>query len=227
MLYSSRFFVLIVFSLALMNCNKDPDQSGCTDPMAVNYNPAALRSDNSCKYNDAKQIIWQNGMRGGWNNDLQQGAFKLETCAGEVREVIYEADSAYAQHVLYFGTDNENEHKSVFSVINVQNGRDFAEGSLRMGVRFPGEGHPEYMRLYINGKIPDRAICTSHKRSEFIEISTHGFNDSTFTEVNIPMRNFAKIQMGNIHVVCGIEFEGDRNSGIEVDEIKWVAHTQE
>lgn len=225
MLHSCRFYLLIFSTFVILSCSKDPDQSGCTDPLAANYNPAALRSDNSCTYNDATQMIWHNGMRGGWNNDLQQGAFNLETCAGDVREMMYEVDSIHTQHTLYFGTDDGNYHKSVFSVINVQNGRDFAEGSLQMGIRLIDETYPDYIQLYINGKIQDHSDCTPHNRSDFVKISTHAFTDSTFTEVNIPIRDFAKIQMANIHVVCGIEFEGERNSGIEVDEIKWVANT--
>ena len=217
--------VLIVFALAsLTSCNKDPDQSGCTDPHSINYDPAALRSDNSCEYNDAEQVIWRNGKRGGWNNDLQQGAFRMESCAGDINETTNQKDSATVESTLYFGTGGGYEHKSYFSLINERNARDFAEGSLRMGIRIIEGSAPDYIRLYIGGKILQSEGCNPHRRSDFVEISTHSFNDSLFTTVNIPIRSFDKIQMAHVNVVCGFQFEGERSMGFEVNEIRWVAN---
>lgn len=217
--------LLIVFALAsLTSCNKDPDQSGCTDPHSVNYDPSALRDDNSCAYNDKEQVIWRNGKRGGWNGNLQEGAFRLEACTGVIHETSNQKDSTTVESALYFGTGGGHEHKSYFSLINERNARDFAEGSLRMGVRIIDGSAPEYIRLYIGGKILQSESCGSHRRSDFVEISTHSFNDSTFTPVNIPIRHFDQIRMAHVNVVCGIQFESERSSGFEVDEIRWVAN---
>lgn len=274
----SPVFILLFAAFVWTSCDKDPRQIGCTDPEAVNYDPSAIRSDDSCIYNDDEQMIWRNGMRGGWNNDLQEGAFRLEVCMGEVYERSNEEESdttevdpegngkdsglddtdpddtdaedtdpvdsdgedgdsetedtetttteAVPTTTLYFGTGNDEVHKSYFSLINERNGRDFAEGRLRMGIRTVGDDTPEYIQLYINGKIIDESECNPHRRSDFVEISTHSFNDSTFTEVNIPIRNFDKIQMAHVEVACGIRFVGPRGSGFEVNEIRWVANKQ-
>jgi len=217
--------LIIVFAIAsLTSCNKDPDQSGCTDPHSINYDASALRDDNSCAYNNKEQVIWRNGKRGGWNDDLQQGAFRMDICTGDIHETTNQKDSTTVETALYFGTGGGYAHKSYFSLINEQNARDFAEGSLRMGVRITEGSAPDYVRLYIGGKILQGEGCEPHRRSDFVEISTHSFNDSLFTPVNIPIRDFDQIRMAHVNVVCGIQFEGERSTGFEVDEIRWVAN---
>jgi len=224
--YFSKTFLITAGIFVLVSCDKDPEQVGCTDPYSVNYDPSALKDDGTCIYNDKEQLIWANGMRGGWNGDLLQGAFKLNICAGESHEEVQEVDSATVESSLYLGTGGGLEHKSYFSLINEQNARDFAEGSLRMGLRISDAegGAPEYIRFYIGGKILQTEECNPHRRSDFVEISTHSLNDSIYTDVNIPIRDFDKIMMAHVNVVCGIQFEGERSTGIEVDDIRWVAN---
>jgi|SRR5690554_1464777 len=217
--------VLIALALtSLTSCNKDPEQTGCTDPQSINYDPSALIDDHSCLYNDKEQVIWRNGMRGGWNADFQEGAFRLETCVGDIHEVTVEKDSASVEKTLFFGTAGGYAHKSYFTLLNERDARDFAEGSMRMGIRIIEGSAPEYIRLYIGGKILEEESCNPHRRSDFVEISTHSFNDSLFTPVNIPIRHFDKIMMAHVNVVWGIQFEAGRSSGIEVNEIRWVAN---
>ncbi len=217
-------FVVCTFAA----CDKDPEQTGCTDQFAVNYDPGALKDDGSCVFNQDEQLIWSNGMRGGWNGDLQEGAFRLELCTGDMSESIQKIDSTSTISNLYLGTGGGTELRAFFSLINERNASDFAEGSLRMGIRLPDslEGSPDYIRLYIGGKILESAECSPHRRSEFVEISTHSFNDSTFTEVNIPIRHFAQIRMAHVNVVCGFQFDGDRSTGIIIDKIRWVANKE-
>jgi hypothetical protein len=227
---TSRFtFIALLAILALVSCNKDPDQSGCTDPIAANYDPKALRSDGSCIYNDAVQSIWSNGVRGGWNGDLQEGAFRMEVCEGEVRELEEPIDSVTTRETLYFGTGGEFSHLSYFTLINQRNARDFNNGTLRMDVRVSDTegGAPEFVKLFISGKLWQDEDCSPYRRSTHVEISTHSFNDSTFTEVSIPILHFDEIMMKYVDVVCGIEFEGERSTGIEVNNIRWVANTLE
>lgn len=222
------FKLLFVFAAisALISCDKDPEQVGCTDQYAVNYDPSALKDDGTCVFNDKEQLIYTNGIRGGWNGDLIQGAFKMDVCAGESHELSQQKDSVTVEKTLYLGTGGGTEHKSYFSLINEQNARDFAEGSLRMGIRVSDtdDGSPEFIRLYIGGKILQTEECNPHRRSDFVEISTHSFNDSTYTNINIPIRDFDKIMMAHVNVVCGIQFEGARSTGVEVDNIRWVAN---
>lgn len=229
MKYSVQFSFLALLSLTLFSCDKDPQQVGCTDQYAVNYDPSALEEDGTCEYNQAQQIIWENGLRGGWNGDLQEGAFRMEICEGIKSELISQKDSTGNLKNLYLGTGGGTELQTYFSLINERNARDFAEGSLRMGIRVPDtlSGAPEYVRLYIGGKILESQACEPHRRSEIVEISTHSFNDSTFTQVNIPIRHFGQIRMAHVNVVCGIRFEGERSTGIEIDKIRWVANKEE
>lgn len=224
--YMLKLFLISACTLSLISCDKDPEQVGCTDQYAANYDPSALESNGTCIYNDSEQLIWANGTRGGWNGDLLQGAFRLELCTGEMNELSEAKDSVTVIKSLYLGTGGGVEHKSYFSLINEQNGRDFAEGSLRLGIRVADTiaGAPEYIRMYIGGKILQTEECNPHGRSDFVEISTHSFNDSTYTDINIPIRDFDKIMMAHVNVVCGIQFEGERSTGIEVDNIRWVAN---
>jgi hypothetical protein len=224
------YFALFAGLVAITSsCNKDGDRKGCTDPIAANYDPRALTDDESCIYNDAVQSIWVDGMRGGWNGDLQEGAFKLEVCAGELSELETPRDSGEVEHTLYLGTGGGTRHLSYFSIINERNARDFNNGSLQMDVRVTDteDGAPEFVKLFISGKLWQDEDCDLYRRSEYVEISTHSFNDSTFTKVNIPILRFDEIMMAHVNVVCGVEFEGERSTGIEVNNIQWIANTLE
>lgn len=220
----SLFSILVISLLA--SCNKDPKQEGCTDPIAVNYDASALKEDGSCHYNQAEQIIWQAGFLGGWNGDLVEGAYDLNVCEG-ITEVMEEVlDSVSVMETLYLGTGAGFSHRSFFTLINEQEARDFAEGSLQFDARVTDtdEGSPEFIKLYISGKIVDVGICEAHRRSDYVEISTQSFNDSIFTPVNITIREFDQITMARVQVVCGMEFDGERSTGIEIDNLRWVAN---
>ena len=41
------FLLLIFVSFLFISCNKDPEQKGCCDPIAENYDPGALEDDGS------------------------------------------------------------------------------------------------------------------------------------------------------------------------------------
>ncbi|MFT4770769.1 MAG: hypothetical protein ACI9CP_000710 [Cryomorphaceae bacterium] len=221
-----KFYVPIFAILLLTSCIKDPKQEGCTDPIAVNYDPSALKEDGSCQFNQAEQIIWQAGLFGGWNGDLIEGAYSLNVCEGVI-EVMEEArDSASVLETLYLGTGAEFTHRSYFTLINEQDARDFVEGSLRFDVRVTDteKGSPDFIKLFISGKIADDGSCQPYRRSEYVEISTQSFNDSTFTPVQVTIREFEQIMMARVQVVCGMEFEGERSTGIEIDNLRWVAN---
>jgi len=230
MISKKIYFVLFagVFVTAV-SCNKEGDRKGCTDPIAANYDPRALTDDGACMYNDATQSIWVDGQRGGWNGDLQEGAIKYELCSGEFSELETPIDSANTERTLYLGTGGGTSHLSYFSIINERNARDFNNGSLQMDVRVTDtdDGAPEFVKLFISGKLWQEDDCDLYRRSDYIEISTHSFNDSTFTKVNIPILRFDEIMMAHVNVVCGIEFEGERSTGIELNNIQWIANTLE
>ena len=221
-----KIFTSIFAILLLASCNKDPKQEGCTDPIAVNYDASALKDDGSCQFNRAEQIIWQAGMTGGWNGDLVEGAYSLNVCEG-ISEVMEEpVDSATVLETLYLGTGGGFSHRSFFTLINEHDARDFAEGSLQFDAKVTDteQGSPDFIKLFISGKITDDGPCEPYRRSEYVEISTQSFNDSIFTPVNITIREFEKIMMARVEVVCGVEFEGERSTGIEIDNLRWVAN---
>jgi hypothetical protein len=237
---------LLVFAIGIFSCQKDWDQSACTDPIAINYEPRAIREDGSCLYNQDEQMIWSNGLRGGWNGNLVEGAFRHEVVVGEAFENLYggsvdslAVDSTVAdttindslalppspaQVSLMLSTGGEYDHLSYFTLINEQNARDFAEGTLRFDCRITEGAAPEYMQLFISGKLVENVEGYEFSRSTYVDISTHSFNDSTFTPVTIHLRNFDKIMMARVNVVCGFQFGGERNIGVELDNIRWSAN---
>ncbi len=224
--------------ILISGCNKDPDQSGCTDPIAINYEPQALSEDGSCTYNSASQSIWSDGEFGGWNGDMLTGAYTIQECQGFVLERIaidsisgdFPAgdstlvDSVQLRTTLVFLTDEDESHRSYFTLVNDRNARDFAEGSLRFECRIPEEGSPELFRVFIGGKLPQQGSCHPYRRSDYITVSTNSLNDSTFTPIEIPIRAFDKIMMANVEVVFGLEFDATSGQGLEVDNIRWTAN---
>lgn len=222
----SRIVLLILVVASFVRCTKDPDQKGCTDQYAVNYDPRALTEDGSCEYNQDVQMIWNDGIRGGWNGDLHEGAYRFEVCEGETSTLEEIVDSATTKQTLYVGTGGGHSHLSYFSLINERNAQDFNQGSLRMDIRVSDtdDGAPEFVNLFISGKIHENGDCMPYRRSEYVEISTHSFNDSTFTPVVIPILHFEKIMMAHVEVACGISFEGERSTGLEINNIRWVAN---
>lgn len=211
--------------LLLVSCDKDPEQKGCTDPLALNYEPRALKDDGTCEFNQNEQVIWHDGFFGGWNSDLHEGAYRLDICEGTAEELTSLNADSTTLTTLYLGTGGAMRHHSLFTLINERDGRDFAEGSLRFNARLTHAtgSAPEFIQLFVSGKIPEGA-CKPYNRSTFVEISTRSFTDSTFTEVAIPLRHFSKVMMARINVVAGFEFEADRNMGIEIDRLRWVAN---
>lgn len=223
MKFSIRLTVFAGLPL-LFACEKEFDQRGCTDPIAVNYEPRALHEDGSCAYNQAVQMIWSNGTRGGWNGNLTEGAYRLQVCAGAAEEWVHAPDSLTEYRTLSLTTAGGEEHLSWFTLINETDARDFTEGSLRFDCRITEGGSPDFVKLFISGKVPGEQGCAPYRRSTFVEISTHSFNDSTFTPVTVPIRNFGQLMMARVEVVCGFEFEGERNTSVEIDNLRWSAN---
>lgn len=226
MKHISRIVLLILVVASFVSCTKDPDQKGCTDQYAANYDARALTEDGSCIYNQDVQMIWSDGIRGGWNADLQEGAYRYELCSGEKSVLVDQVDSATTKQSLYLGTGGGTSHLSYFTLINERNAQDFNQGSLRMDVRVSDtdDGAPEFFKLFITGKIAENGGCRPYRRSEYVEISTHSFNDSTFTTVNIPILHFSRLAMAHVEVACGVAFEGERSTGVELDNVRWVAN---
>lgn len=218
------YIPVLLIAILVASCTKENEQTGCTDPHAVNYEPRALKDDGSCQFNQAEQVIWAEGQTGGWNDDLVEGAYSLNICEGVSDIMTEERDSITSIETLYLGTGADFMHRSYFTLINEQDARDFAEGSLRFDARVSSDdaGSPDFIKVFISGKIAQEGTCEPYRRSEYVEISTQSFNDSTFTPVNITIREFEQIMMARVQVVCGMEFDGDRNTGIEINNLRWV-----
>jgi hypothetical protein len=224
MMNLKALYISLAAIALIAGCGKEPDHAGCTDPHAVNYDPRAIDSDGSCTYNEAEQLIWANGQAGGWNGDLIQGAFRPETCSGITQTLENLRDTVETFESLWLGTGEGSSHKSYFSLINEQKAPDYAEGSLRFDIRNKDGAAPPFMKLFICGKLTDDGQgCPQFLRSNYIEISTQSFNDSTFTEVNIPMREFEKITMGRVNVAAGFFFDGLPGTGVEINNLRWTA----
>jgi hypothetical protein len=97
-------YLIVILLFIHMSCNSG--NPGCTDPQALNYNPAATEDDNSCVYEIANLspqwsielstpisessglLFWDGGL---WtmNDDTDPRLYKLDTVTGEASDYIY------------------------------------------------------------------------------------------------------------------------------------------
>lgn len=238
---------LLLLSVVFSSCS-DPDQNGCTDPLACNYDASAMKDDGSCTLCTTHQEIWAGGNWGAWNGNSAQGAIVLEVCEGSysifstlpvlpdttandtISSDTIPADTIPVDPtpvdlprdtVLQLWTNENGQHLSYFTLLNSQNGQPYTEGSLRFSIKKASTTTAEVIRVFIDGNIHQNTFCGSIMRSGYVDISSHAFTDSAFTEVSIPIRDFADISTGDIHIVSGFKFNGPDSTGFEFRNIRW------
>lgn len=220
----SNFFLSIIFLALVFSSCKDEEQTGCTDPVAVNYDAAALKDDGTCTFNTDEQLIWNNGEYFGWNGNNFTGGYQLTTCYGTSEIIEEQIDSLNSRAYYLFTADEEGRYYSTFDLINNQDARTYGYGNLKFSLKADSLNAPEIIKVFIHGNIHQtNPNCEAILRSEYVEVISSSLNDSTFTEVSIPMESFSNRYISDIDFVCGFVFESEAGSAISIDNIRLSA----
>lgn len=201
----SMWFVL-GFGLIFAACNKDPQQKGCTDYTAINYDPSALVEDGSCQYENRTERIFFNGQYWGWQSDLINGGYVTEVCKGRV-EIVPPTKTAIdsSGHMVVYADSSGNALMHI-RIVNPRDGRAFRYGNIRFDARLPQENPiPDY-ETFMNGKVMDYSgECGGFRRSDFQGFTPTGLSDTAYAEVKLPILGFPDLQLQNIDNVFGLE----------------------
>lgn len=130
---------LLLAGIVILFCNVAHAQSGCTDPQAVNYNPAATVNDGSCVYaatydtpivkaqlpgtlHESSGIVWTGGKLWTHNDSGNPNAiYSIDSATGNILQTVYidnftnvdwediTADSDYI-YVSDCGNNNGDRH---------------------------------------------------------------------------------------------------------------------
>lgn len=120
--------LLTLVCVCIMSWNLCAQECGCTDPLAINYNPSATLNDGSCLYadqtiqpvvvgalpqtlNGTSALIWWQGNFWTYNDHNNQYLYQLDTLSGIVRDSILVSEFSHQDleevqqdaDYLYFG----------------------------------------------------------------------------------------------------------------------------
>jgi hypothetical protein len=140
-----NFILLLAF--LLISYNSVAQQIGCTDPLAINFNPAAEHNDGSCIYEPVDiepystiplsdtldetsgLIIWNNRL---WthNDDSDINLYALDTLTGAIQEVfklsgvvnIDWEEIAHDENYIYMGDfgNNANGNRTDLKILRIE-----------------------------------------------------------------------------------------------------------
>ncbi len=140
-------YVILIFGLLLNSYNLNAQISGCTDPLAKNYDPTATENDGSCIYNSVSisptsthemsptlsetsgLIFWNNTL---WthNDDSDINLYSLDTLNGEIlgkypitgtKNIDWE-DIAQDDNYFYIGDfgNNSNGNRTNLKILRIE-----------------------------------------------------------------------------------------------------------
>lgn len=222
-----RSICLVVLSVLVFSaCTKDDERTGCTDPIASNYDPSALHNDGSCTYESRQEIIFSNGEFWGWQSDTLDGGYIVEVCEGQVDIVEEEPrDSSQVQYLRVRADMQTGNAKFRVRIVNPRDGRPFRNGNVRFDARLPHQDPvPEFL-TFIHGKLVDEGTdCGQFIRSDYQGFVPTGLNDSTFAEVELPILSYPKIMLANIEGVYGLEVRNAQPGAdvLHLNNIRWT-----
>ena len=219
--------LLVCISVATA-CTPDTDNRGCTDPRADNFNAAAIYDDGSCNFSQSTELIWSNGLQWGWGGNLTAGGFVLDVCEGRVE--IIEPDTAdrnAADTVAFlrvFADEVTGNARFHFRVANPVSAQAYRAGHVAFDARYPFTTPlPEY-HSYINGRVYDSgADCPGFNRSDFQAFAINGLTDTVFTQVQLPLLNYPKVQLNQVEEVFGMVITGGQPDEhlIDLNNLRW------
>jgi hypothetical protein len=213
---------ILVCSMMFVSCDRDEEISGCTDHLAENHDPRATVDDGSCTFSADQQIIWKDGVPGGWNGNLVTYGIVPTTCFGTMTVL---SDTSQASQPALIVADEDGNARVQFELLNPRTARNYIEGFIHFDISKPEASSLTTLKIYTHGKLPDNAPgCGAFNRSEWIELSVLAITSEEFQSVAVPFRDFDDLMLADVHVMFGIVLEGlaPGEEALSINNIRWT-----
>ncbi len=208
-------------AITIASCTRNEEITGCTDHLAENHNPRATVDDGSCTYPPDEQVIWKDGVAGGWNGDIFSYGIVPELCYGML---VFDADTSAQTHLTRLITDVNGDLQLQFKLINPVSASNYIEGNLRIDLALPEGVSLPLVDIYIHGKIADSdGVCPGYVRSDFVQVSTQALGQTPHA-LSIPLRDFEQMRLGDIEVMVGIEIKNAQPNSevLWINNVRWT-----
>lgn len=216
--------VVLAGAMTTVSCDKEKRQ-GCTDPLALNYDPVAEESNGMCEYLDSTVTVWAGGQAGFWGADQTTGQIEMLSCFGTGDSITLDIDTAGNGTDAFFLTkQSDGKFGVVAQIINRQDARPFGNGFLRFQTQLPTNSDVEEFQVYIHGgTCGNFGSCADICRTGGINISTDNMTDSTWTVITLPLLDFQNRKLFSLDNVFtldgGVATGGD--TVLYVRNIEW------
>lgn len=204
-------------------CDREEEIVGCTNHLAENHDPRATVDDGSCTFSEDAQLIWKDGVPGGWNGNLTTYGFVPEVCVGSMTADVDTSNGGIAPARLM--TDGNGNLNVQFALINPRTARNYIEGFIHFEILVPEGVDLSTFRIYTHGKVVDNVgSCGEFIRSQNVELSAAALGNENFTTVSVPFRDFSQLMLANIGVAFGLSIE-EAEADTEVlhlNNVRWT-----
>ena len=190
--------------LALSSCREDERRVGCTDPRALNYDPLAEISSNTCEYPQKTQMIWNNGLAGSWEDEQFTGAILISTCFGYLGFDTLTPDSTTEIPVMVLSRDEQDRFGMKAEITNRRDVDEYTDGFLLFDVMLADSNNVITFNTYLHGTNCPHTNCDATCTSERVAIATNNLNDSTFTTVVVPLSEYVNKSLLDMNLVFAI-----------------------
>ncbi len=218
-------FALASLLITLGSCKKNEgDIQGCTDPLALNYNPRATIENDTCRYEDKQYTIWNEGDGGTWGDDVYIEKVFAEACQGQVDTISYitSVDTIYLDTtgmgqdtleynmatVLYLMRDPGTGQAKLNLYVNNQipNAQEFKYGSVSFDVSLANNSPLTTFDVRMMGSLwTGSNSCQGRLLSDVVNVAATDLTDSTYTNIRIPVAEFANRRFVDIEHLFGVD----------------------
>lgn len=220
--YSTLLIVGVGILLAVA-CDRKEEISGCTDHLAENHDPRATVNDGSCVYTEAEQVIWKNGVTGGWNQNISTYGFVYEVCQGQFVAEVDTAQPGNTPGVLI--TDDNGDVQLRFKLLNPRTARNYNTGFVRFDILKPEGSEISIFSVYTHGKVVDATEnCGDIRRSDPVQISAQTAGSESFVSYAVPFADFDELMLADIETLFGITVESaaPQTEVLRINNIRWT-----